>query len=886
MKTLLTFLLAAALAPAAGAADAPKTYADAQRDLALLSMRAAGTHKALKAKIQQNAADIETVRRLEHAKIKVEEMIQRDNIAKACKVVDVAFTVGTMGVGGIAAATKEGVSVLSKEGAKIAAKYIGKKAAVEAGKESAGVPGYSDSVKVGVYIFNKADESELKGQLSRDNIDLLNRAKRLLEDTSDDRKLKDKLPELHQLLLEAEGKAETSLNQARGLDKLMDDYKKEGEALITEGRRLKAEEKKAADAEAAKAKLAKPAGLVDTSSPKPAEVQPPPAAPQEDPAARKRRIQSAIDAYIASLGGKIAAAEKEAEKAWLAAPKPPGTTYDYDPSGRLDSDNRSLEYLEGQLADVLTYSAMQSLEKSARTLAKSVNEGREAQRSYAAVIKSDVEPHIAAMADLAARWKSVYDTYVPQGFTVADPPVIRGGRTWSLYYEGPLGYAEAYLRGTEGLADKFGAVASRAQASKNAIFAEAKEAAAAYSAKLKEYGDYAPQAAGQLEKLNSQLAKHYEVLNGLPHAFVVEFSREGAGDLASLEAVIRGARSAFSAAQRLEAGGAAIYLDLTGRLEGLKQLGDSPGMQEARFISYGAEEPAHKEAIAPLLKSEAGYTPSLSGTEGWQHERTASSELMFGAEEALAYLKSQEAKLLASYDRAIAAFRANSARDLSYLSKLPPDEYGKEIDRIFAPAQRAEEEKQEITSETAGAPLFGGSERPLLKNTGFWTKAAGERASQLEKATAAFWESGAGKAVAEARRLRELGVDPGGEDKVRAFYDKFRAAYEGRNAGAVMNLVSPDWSSGDEVGDFQELESSLRASFRLYDEIKYSVTGLKAESLGRGGWRACYEAAITSRIFKRNLKHEEKSSVCEELREEDGKLRIVRTLSGRYWSAQ
>lgn len=126
----------------------------------------------------------------------------------------------------------------------------------------------------------------------------------------------------------------------------------------------------------------------------------------------------------------------------------------------------------------------------------------------------------------------------------------------------------------------------------------------------------------------------------------------------------------------------------------------------------------------------------------------------------------------------------------------------------------------------------------------------------------------------------------GGQDEVKAFYDKFRAAYEGRNAGAVMNLVSPDWSSGDEVGDFQELESSLRASFRLYDEIKYSVTGLKAESLPGGSLRACYEAAITSRIFKRNLKHEEKSSVCEELREEGGKLRIVRTLSGRYWSAQ
>lgn len=123
----------------------------------------------------------------------------------------------------------------------------------------------------------------------------------------------------------------------------------------------------------------------------------------------------------------------------------------------------------------------------------------------------------------------------------------------------------------------------------------------------------------------------------------------------------------------------------------------------------------------------------------------------------------------------------------------------------------------------------------------------------------------------------------GGQEEVKTFYEKFRAAYEGRNASAVMALISPDWNSGDDVGDFQDLDSSLRASFRVYDEIKYVQSGLRVTRVN-GNWQACYDVAITSRIYKRNLVHEEKSAVCEELREEGGRFKIARTLSGSYWS--
>ncbi|OGR66400.1 MAG: hypothetical protein A2X31_01960 [Elusimicrobia bacterium GWB2_63_22] len=118
--------------------------------------------------------------------------------------------------------------------------------------------------------------------------------------------------------------------------------------------------------------------------------------------------------------------------------------------------------------------------------------------------------------------------------------------------------------------------------------------------------------------------------------------------------------------------------------------------------------------------------------------------------------------------------------------------------------------------------------------------------------------------------------------EAQAFYEKFRAAYEGRNAAQVMALISPDWGAGGDDTTLEDLEENLRTNFRLYDEIRFSFSGLRVTQQG-AALQACYDTVITSRIFKRNLKHEEKAAVCDELKEEGGKLRITRTLSGRYW---
>ena len=121
----------------------------------------------------------------------------------------------------------------------------------------------------------------------------------------------------------------------------------------------------------------------------------------------------------------------------------------------------------------------------------------------------------------------------------------------------------------------------------------------------------------------------------------------------------------------------------------------------------------------------------------------------------------------------------------------------------------------------------------------------------------------------------------GSETEVKAFYEKFKAAYEARNPAQVLALVSGEWTAGDGT-ELSDLEENLRNNFRLYDEIKYDISGLNLSRGGRG-WQACYDVAITSRIFKRNLKHEEKSKVCDEVGEEGGRLKLLRTASGSYW---
>jgi len=139
------------------------------------------------------------------------------------------------------------------------------------------------------------------------------------------------------------------------------------------------------------------------------------------------------------------------------------------------------------------------------------------------------------------------------------------------------------------------------------------------------------------------------------------------------------------------------------------------------------------------------------------------------------------------------------------------------------------------------------------------------------------------KAEEENKRQAEEGKSTAALSAVSALYDQFKQAYESRNDSRIMSFMGDDWEAGDGT-TLSDLQENISRSFRTFDEIKYTIQNLKIELKSEGRYLVGYDVTITSRIYKRNLKHEEKSSVNEEVViDGSGKPRIARTMNGRFW---
>jgi hypothetical protein len=120
------------------------------------------------------------------------------------------------------------------------------------------------------------------------------------------------------------------------------------------------------------------------------------------------------------------------------------------------------------------------------------------------------------------------------------------------------------------------------------------------------------------------------------------------------------------------------------------------------------------------------------------------------------------------------------------------------------------------------------------------------------------------------------------EEAVREFYRQFRQAYEARDEALLMNCMDDDWEAGDGT-TLADLEDNLRRTFRIFDEIRVSMENLIITPQDAHTFAVRYDIVITSRIYGRNIRHEEKSMVREEVRLEDGRASISRTIGGRFW---
>ncbi len=118
---------------------------------------------------------------------------------------------------------------------------------------------------------------------------------------------------------------------------------------------------------------------------------------------------------------------------------------------------------------------------------------------------------------------------------------------------------------------------------------------------------------------------------------------------------------------------------------------------------------------------------------------------------------------------------------------------------------------------------------------------------------------------------------------VKDLYGAFKNAYEARNDALLVSYLSKDWQALDGT-NITGLQNNLRRTFRVFDEIRYDMQNLNIEKKGDGVYTARYDLTITSKIYKRNLKHEEKATISEEvIIEASGKAKIGRTMEGRFW---
>lgn len=161
-----------------------------------------------------------------------------------------------------------------------------------------------------------------------------------------------------------------------------------------------------------------------------------------------------------------------------------------------------------------------------------------------------------------------------------------------------------------------------------------------------------------------------------------------------------------------------------------------------------------------------------------------------------------------------------------------------------------------------------------------WKKAQEEAQRLFEEQQRRFAEEQK-RREEEERRRAEMSINA-----VKELYSKFKNAYESKNDALLVSLLSRNWSATDGT-TISEIQRNLRNSFRVFDELKWNIQNLNIQPQkdDSNTYQVSYDITITGRIYKRNIKHEEKSKVVEKvIVDKNGKAYIEATLEGRFWT--
>ncbi|WP_299990388.1 hypothetical protein [Sulfuricurvum sp.] len=121
---------------------------------------------------------------------------------------------------------------------------------------------------------------------------------------------------------------------------------------------------------------------------------------------------------------------------------------------------------------------------------------------------------------------------------------------------------------------------------------------------------------------------------------------------------------------------------------------------------------------------------------------------------------------------------------------------------------------------------------------------------------------------------------------IQELYQRFAQEYSNKNLSSLMSLLSDEWMSSSDGTTLMDLEETLGNSFSIFNEVKCTIDSLYISPAGANKYRVNYTITIEGYNYENDIKHVEKSSVSEEVEFIDGKVKIVKTLNGKYWTTR
>jgi len=119
------------------------------------------------------------------------------------------------------------------------------------------------------------------------------------------------------------------------------------------------------------------------------------------------------------------------------------------------------------------------------------------------------------------------------------------------------------------------------------------------------------------------------------------------------------------------------------------------------------------------------------------------------------------------------------------------------------------------------------------------------------------------------------------EREIKAMYQAFAQAYEGKSLSALVRFLARDWEAEDGTTR-PELEQNLRNSFRVFDTVEFKLSGLTVSRQGTQ-YQVAYSVKLVGRVRSMKAPHEEQTTVKDTVELTPEGPRIVKTSGGRLW---